>query len=47
MTMFFATRTAARGFNEAKEVKNGKVVDHGKDSTNGRRWGFQISKGNK
>lgn len=43
MTIFFATRTAARAFTS----KNGKGVDHGKDSTTGRRWGFQISKGNK
>lgn len=41
MTIFFATRTLARAFNS----KNGKVVDHGKDSTPGRRWGFKIQKG--
>lgn len=41
MTIFFATRTLARAFTS----KNGKVVDHGKDSAVGRRWGFQINKG--
>lgn len=41
MTIFFATRTLARAFTS----KNGKVVDHGKDSAAGRRWGFQINKG--
>lgn len=44
MTLFFNSRTLARAFNDAKEVKNGKVVDHGKDAAPGRRWGFQIKK---
>lgn len=38
MTIFFKSRTLARAF----KSKNGKVVDHGKDAANGRRWGFQI-----
>lgn len=40
MTIFFASRTLARSFAST----NGKVVDHGKDSKSGRRWGFQITK---
>lgn len=40
MTIFFATRTAARAFTS----KNGYVVDNGKDAVAGRRWGFRISK---
>jgi hypothetical protein len=38
MTIFFASRDKARAFGS----KNGKVVDHGKESAPGRRWGFQI-----
>lgn len=41
MTIFFKSRTEARSF----KSKNGNVVDHGKDSATGRRWGFQIKKG--
>lgn len=45
MTIFFKSRTLARAFNEAKELKNGKVMDHGVDAPAGRRWGYRISKG--
>jgi hypothetical protein len=45
MTIFFKSRTLARAFNDAKEVKNGKVVDHGSDSAPGRRWGYLINRG--
>lgn len=41
MTIFFASRTLARAFGS----KNGKVVDHGKDTPAGRRWGFRLNRG--
>lgn len=40
MTLFFKSRTLARQFKST----NGKVVDHGHDAPEGRRWGFLINK---
>ena len=40
MTIFFPSRTLARAFSS----KNGKVVDHGKDASPGRRWGFRLNR---
>lgn len=45
MTIFFKSRTLARNFSEAKELKNGKVLDNGVNSPTGRRWAYRINKG--
>lgn len=41
MTLFFATRAKLRSF----ASKNGKKVDNGPTAPNGKRYAFQIGKG--